>query len=184
MPFSFSEFTAQAQKVSDHTVQDLNTLRTGRASSSLLDPVQVEAYGTRMKIGEVANVTAPDATMILVTPWDKSLLGAIERGISIAGLNLNPVVDGQMIRVVVPALTEERRKEMVKLLHQKLETARVMMRNVRSDIKREIEQQKGLPGVSEDAIAADLETLETAFKKQMASIDDLGQRKEKELMTV
>lgn len=184
MPFSFTVFNQDAQKALDHITQDINQLRTGRASAQMLDPVMVEAYGTRMKINEVASVNVPDPNLILVSPWDKGIMAAVEKGIASAGLNLNPVVDGQTIRIVVPALTEERRKEMVKLLHQKLEAGRVMMRSIRTDAKKDIDKQKGQPGISEDMIEADLEKLETEVKKYMDKIDELGKHKEQDLMTI
>lgn len=184
MSFDFSVLHQDAQKAWDHIINDVNQLRTGRASAQLLDPVSVEAYGGRMKINEVANISVPDPNMILVSPWDKGLLGSVEKAIASAGLNLNPVVDGQTIRIVVPALTEDRRKEMVKLLHQKLEAARVMVRSIRTDIKKEIDKQKGQPGISEDMIEADLEQLETEIKKYVDKIEELGKHKEEELMTI
>jgi len=160
MSFNFSDFQLQATKALDHLVEEIGQLRTGKATVQLMDPVSVEAYGTRMKLNEVAAVSAPDPNLILISPWDKSLLGAIEKGINTANLNLNPVVDGQIIRVVVPSLTEERRKDMVKMLHQKLESGRVVLRSVRTDTKRDIDHQKGQPGVSEDAVEYDLAELD------------------------
>lgn len=184
MSFDFSSFHTQARKALDHIKNDVSQLRTGRASAQLLDPVSVEAYGTRMKVTEVANVSVPDSNMIVLTPWDKSLLGALERGINTAGLNLNPVVDGQVIRIVVPALTEERRKEMVKLLSQKLESGRVMLRSVRTETKKDIDAQKGQPGISEDNISADLTQLEALLKQYLEEVETLGKHKEQELMTI
>lgn len=184
MPFDFTGLHQDTQKALDHIAHDINQLRTGRASAQMLDGVMVEAYGSRMKINEVASVSVPDPNMILVSPWDKGLLSSVEKAIGSAGLNLNPIVDGQTIRIVVPALTEDRRKEMVKMLHQKLEAGRVMLRSIRTDVKKEVDKQKGQPGISEDMIEADLENLETEVKKYMDKIDDLGKRKEQELMTI
>lgn len=184
MSYQFSNFTQRADKALDYVRGDISQLRTGRASAQMLDIVTVEAYGSRMRVHELANITAPDPGLLMVTPWDKSLMGAIEKAIASSGLNLHPVVDGAIIRIVVPPLTEERRKEMVKLLHQKMEDARVMMRNVRAEVKKEIDDQEDQPGVSEDMIKADLETLEKKVKEYMAKIDQLSADKEKELMTV
>jgi ribosome recycling factor len=183
MAYNFTSFIDKGNKTLDHLRQDIGALRTGRASAQLLDIVTVEAYGSRMKINEVANVSVPDPSLIVVTPWDKSLLGDIEKAISISGLNLPPVVDSNLIRISVPPLTEERRKEMVKLLHQKIESGRVMMRNVRADAKKEIDKMKE-EGVSEDEVARDLQELEKKVKEFMDKIDKLAQDKEKELMTV
>lgn len=184
MSYSFSDFQTRADKALAFIRHDISQLRTGRASVQMLDIVSVEAYGTRMKVNELANVSVPDPGLLLISPWDKSVLANIEKAIATSGLNLHPVVDGQIIRIVVPPLTEERRKELVKLLHQKIEAGRVMMRNVRAEIKKEIEDQEDQAGVSEDMIEADLETLEKKVKEAMEKIDHLASEKEKELLTV
>ncbi len=184
MAYDFQLFTQKADKTVTHIREDISTLRTGRASAQLLDVVDVEAYGTRMKVNELANISVPDPTLVVVSPWDKSILSALEKAISISPLNLHPVVDGSIIRIAVPALTEERRKDMVKLLHQKIEAGRVMLRNVRQDSRKEIEKMKDDAGVSEDDIKADLEQLDVEVKKYMDLIEHLDQEKEKELMKV
>lgn len=184
MAFNFSEFNTLTQKVLDHVVHELSSLRTGKASAQLLDPVSVEAYGGRMKLQEVANVSTPDAHLITITPWDKSLLAAIEKGINQASLNLSPVIDGTTIRIVVPALTEERRREMVKVLQQKIEGGKVMLRTVRTDTKKDIERQKETGGVSEDVIKADVDLLEKKLKECSDKLDQLAKAKEAELMKV
>ncbi len=184
MPYDFTSFHQSVLKALDHVKADVATLRTGRASAQLLDPVFVEAYGTRMKLVEVASIQATDPTMLVVTPWDKSLVEAVEKAIASADLNLSPSVDGSVIRVPVPALTEDKRKEMVKLLHKKIETGKVLLRTVRADSKSEIDAQKSMGGVSEDDIDRDLEALEKEFKKGSDQLDELADRKEKELMTI
>lgn len=184
MPFSFQGFQDKAHKSLEHLASEMGTLRTGRAHSQLLDSVKVEAYGGWMKINELANISVPDPGMIMVSPWDKSLLGTIEKAIASSGINLHPVVDGSIIRIVVPPLTEERRKEMVKMLHQKVELGRVMLRNIRGDIKKEIDEMAEVAGVSEDMIKTDLEMLEKHVKEYMEKIEQMAKDKEKELMTV
>lgn len=184
MAFNFSGFTQQADKALTHITNDVGQLRTGKANSQMLDTVQVEAYGSRMKVNEVAAISVPDPNMILITPWDKSLLGAIEKAINSAGLNLNAVVDGQVLRIVVPSLTEERRKEMVKLLSQKIEGGRIMFRSIRTDVKKDIEAQKGQPGISEDMIEADLKQLDVHLKTYLDKLEELMKNKEAELMTI
>ncbi|CAN5278203.1 ribosome recycling factor [soil metagenome] len=184
MAYDFLVFTPNADKTLAHIRDDINTLRTGRASAQLLDIVDVEAYGTRMKVNELANVSVPDPTLIVISPWDKSILGTLEKAIATSPLNLHPVVDGQIIRISVPALTEERRKEMVKFLKQKIESGRVMMRNVRSEARKEIESLKDESGVSEDDIKADLEQLDIEVKKYMDLIEKLEEDKAKDLMKV
>ncbi len=184
MSFDFSSLTSHLQKTMDHIRADVATLRTGRATAQLLDPVRVEAYGTFMKLQEVGSVSVPDANLLVISPWDKSLLLAIEKAIQTANLNLNPVVDGQIIRISVPPLTAETRELMVKQLHQKLEAGRVMLRNLRTDTKRDIEKQKGSEGISEDDIQADLDQLETEIKSSLDQLESLGTAKEQDLRQI
>ena len=184
MSITSSDYQARFDTVTEHYAQDLSLIRTGRASAQMLDSVSVEAYGGKMRVAEVASVTVPDPTLIVISPWDKSLLSAIEKGIQVAGLNLNPIVDGQVIRLPVPSLTTERRQELVKLLQQKAESARVMVRTVRTEVKKEIEKQKGEPGVSEDHIEAELKELEDITKAMIEQVDAMTARKETELMTI
>ncbi len=182
--YDFKLFEQKKAQIIKHLKQDLASLRTGRATVTLLDPVQVEAYGTYMKVNELASVSAPDATLLVVEPWDKGLLEAIEKAIASAGLNLNPVVQDNIIRIAVPPLTEEKRKEMVRSLHQKVESARVMLRNLRNEIKKQIEEQQDQTGVSEDDVKADLDELEERMKQVLNEFDQLAQAKEAELMRV
>lgn len=184
MAYNFQLFSQKGDKTIAHIHEDINTLRTGRASSQMLDVIDVEAYGSHMKINELANISVPDPSLIVISPWDKSIISSIERAISISPINLHPIVDGTIIRIAVPALTEERRKDMVKLLKQKIEAGRVMLRNVRSDSRKEIERMKDEAGVSEDMIKADLEQLDLEMKKYMELIDQLEKDKEAELMKV
>jgi ribosome recycling factor len=184
MSITRAQYEPKFDKAVEYYQQEISTLRTGRASVSLLDSVSVDAYGAKMKLNEVASTTVPDPTLIVISPWDKSLLGAIEKGIQNAQLNLSPIVDGQIIRVPVPALTQERRQELVKLLHQKAEGARVIVRNTRIEIKKEIEKQTDQPGVSEDDVAAELKTLEETTKEFIERIDSLTKSKEAELIKI
>ncbi len=172
----------------DQTIEvvkkDLSSVRTGRAKPSLVEDVKVEAYGTIMTIKELATITAPDTTLIVIAPWDKGLVSAISSGIQKSGLNIQPIVDSDTVKISIPALTEERRLELVKLVHQKLEAAKVMIRGVRTEIKEEIEAQEGEAGISEDAIKMWLESMQKSIDQYMIKIDELGKEKEKELMTL
>lgn len=172
----------------DQTIEvvkkDLSSVRTGRAKPSLVEDVKVEAYGTMMTIKELATITAPDTTLIVISPWDKGLVSAISSGIQKSGLNIQPIVDGDTVKISIPALTEERRLELVKLVSQKLESARVMIRGVRTEIKEEIEAQEGEAGISEDSIKAWLESMQKTVDSYMLKIDEIGKEKEKELMTL
>jgi len=184
MSEKLSDFQSKAEKTLAHVRQDIGQLRTGRSSTSMLDSVIVEAYGTKMKLNELASLSAPDPGLLIVSPWDKSLLPSIEKAIASANLNLNPVVDGDIIRIVVAPLTEERRQEYVKQLHQKIETGRVMMRNIRADIRKDIEALKGEAGVSEDDIESDMESLDEEFKRVNLQLDQMAEVKEKELLAI
>lgn len=164
--------------------KDLSSVRTGRAKPSLVEDVKVEAYGTMMSIKELATITAPDTTLIVISPWDKGLVGAISTGIQKSGLNIQPIVDGDTVKISIPSLTQERREELVKLVHQKLESAKVMIRGVRTEIKEQIEAQEGESGISEDNIKAWLESMQKTVDQYMVKIDELGQEKQKELMTL
>jgi len=184
MAFNFNTFQVRLDKALEHLRSDLATLRTGRASAQLLDPVRVEAYGSNMRINEVANVTAPDPASIVVSVWDKSLLEAVAKGVSSSGLNLQPIIAGGVIRINIPPLTQERRMEMVKLLGQKAEAGKVMIRNIRTDAKKEIEDQEGDQGISEDDIKLELDEMEQMYKKSLETLDKMAEDKQKELMTV
>lgn len=164
--------------------KDLSSVRTGRAKPSLVEDVRVEAYGTMMTIKELATISAPDTTLIVIAPWDKGLVSAISSGIQKSGLNIQPIVDGDMVKISIPSLTQDRREELVKLVHQKLEAAKVMIRQVRTEIKEEIEAQEGEAGISEDNIEYSLEEMQKTIDKYMGKIEELGKDKEKELMTL
>src|ERR1041385_2802876 len=129
---------------------DLGGLRTGRASTALLDPIHVEVYGTNMPLNQVATVSVPEARMLSVQVWDRSNVGPVEKAIRNAGLGINPIVDGQNIRLPIPDLTEERRKEPAKLAHQYAEKARVAVRNVRRDGMDALKTDEKKKDISED----------------------------------
>ncbi len=184
MSYNFSSVKERFEKTLDHVSRDIGTLRTGRASTQMLDSVTVEAYGGRMRLIEVASVQAPDPSMLLISPWDKSLLMAVEKGIVSADLNLSPVVDGDIIRIAIQPLTEEKRKEMVKSLAKKIEAGKVMVRTVRTDAKKEIEELEGSNDVSEDDIESYLSQLDEITKSYVTKLESIEALKEKELMTV
>lgn len=184
MPIHKSSYLDKFEKTLSHAQAGFATLRTGRASAQLLDSVVVEAYGSRMAVHEVASVSTPDTQLLVVKPWDKSLLGAIEKAIQVAGLNLNPIVDGDIIRIPVPALTKERRQEMVKTLHQKEEEAKVMLRSVRSDLHKDINRQAGQAGISEDDIKNEVTELDSVVKDYTAKLEEMTKQKEQELLSI
>lgn len=161
---------------------DLGGLRTGRASVSLLDPVTVEVYGANMPLNQVATVSAPEPRMLSVQVWDKSNVGPVDKAIRSAGLGLNPIVDGQNIRLPIPDLTEERRKELAKLAGQYAEKARIAARNVRRDGMDSLKTDEKKGEISED----ERKRLETEVQKltdsTIADIDATASAKEKEIL--
>lgn len=163
---------------------DMATIRTGRAKPDLVSGIEVLAYGQRMKLFELASVSAPDASTILISPWDKGVLKDIEKAIILSELQLTPNVTGEVIRINIPALTSERRNDFVKLLHQKIESGRVMARQVRQEIKEEIDGLKKTGGVSEDEIDRLLEQLQKILDEYMVKIDSRGKKKEEEILAI
>ncbi|HEX8925182.1 MAG TPA: ribosome recycling factor [Terriglobales bacterium] len=164
--------------------KDLASQRTGRATVHLLDTVHVEAYGSPMPLNQVANVSAPEPQLLTVQPWDVSLIGAIEKAIRTADLGLNPMNDGKLIRVPVPALTEERRKDMVKHLGKMLEEHRTAVRNIRRDgndaIKKALKDKK----ITEDEERGCLEQMQKLTDDEIKKMEELAKNKEKEIMQV
>lgn len=161
-----------------------NTLRTGRASAALLDDVRVEAYGQEMAINSVATVSTPDSRTITVQPWDASQLAAIERAILVSDLGINPMNDGKIIRLAIPPLTEERRKELVKKAHHMAEEARIAIRNIRRHAKDEIEKMRKAKELSDDLAHDAIEELQKITDKWIKEVEEHLARKEKEIMEV
>lgn len=158
-------------------------LRTGRASPALLDGVVVEAYGSRMPLNQVGNINVADTRMLSVTVWDKGMVAAVEKGIREAGLGLNPAVDGTTVRVPLPELNEQRRKELVKLAGKAAEDAKVAIRNLRRDGMDAIKKAKD-EGQSEDEAKREMEALEEQIKGYVGQVDAMLAVKEKDIMTV
>ena len=168
----------------EHTMEQVNGLRIGGANIQMLDTVMVEAYGTKMKLNEVASISAPDPQTLMISPWDVSLLQAIEKGVMGANLNLNPVVDGKIVRISVPPLTAETRAQLVKILQQKIEDGKVMLRGMRAETKKEIEAREDQSGVSEDEVKRDLEELKKKTKAVSEELDELLEKKKTQLLKV
>ena len=178
------ELKRKLEKSLEVVRDDLATIRAGRAKPALIENVKVEAYGSVMELRELATITAPSSDLLVVAPWDKSLVGVINKGIQAANLGLNPIVESDQLKVPVPTLTEERRKELVKLVAQKMESGRVIIRQVRNEIKVDIEELKGEPGVSEDDIKQWLKEMQEMVDEYTKKVEKLGQEKEEELMTI
>jgi ribosome recycling factor len=167
----------------DSLKSDLSGLRTGRANTSLLDPVQVEVYGSMMPLNQVATVSAPEPRMLSVQVWDKSNLTAVEKGIAHANLGLNPMIDGQTLRLPMPDLTEERRKDLAKLAGQYAEKAKIAIRNVRRDAMESLKADEKKKEISED----DRKRLEDEVQKMtdahVKQADEAAAKKEQEILT-
>ena len=171
-------------KTIDFLKVDLNTLRTGRIAPSIVEKVKVEAYGTTSELLQLAAITSPEPQTIAIKPWDKSVLKDIERAIQISDLNINPVVDGELIRLNFPPLTEERRKELVKILHKKLEESRITLRGQREKVREEIMDKEKNKEISEDEKFQALKDLDLVVKEYNDHIKEIGDKKEQEIMTI
>ena len=161
---------------------DLQGLRTGRASTNLLDPVTVEVYGAHMPIAQVATVSAPEPRLLSVQVWDKSNVGPVDKAIRSAGLGLNPIVDGQTLRLPIPDLTEERRKELAKLAGKYAEAAKIAVRNVRRDGMESLKVDEKKHGLSEDERKRHEAEVQKATDATIAEIDAAFGAKEKEIL--
>ena len=164
--------------------QDLAHLRAGKASVGLVEPIKVEMYGTEMPITQLANVGTPDARTITITPWDKSSLGAITKAIQKSELSLNPMSDGSMIRLVIPPLTEENRRELVKRVKKEVEEGKVALRNIRRDDIERIKKLEKEHKISEDDSHKAQEKIQELTDKHIKDMDHLFQLKEKEITEV
>ena len=177
-----------ARKRMDSAVDDarkkLASVRTGRASVSLLDAVTVEYYGTEMPLNQIATIHAPEPTLLTVQPFDPTQLAGIEKAIRASDLGLNPANDGKLIRVPVPPLTEERRKQMAKTVHEVAEEHRTAIRNVRRDANDHLKKMLKDKAISEDEEKGALEQIQKHTDHHIARIGELSEHKEKEIMTV
>jgi ribosome recycling factor len=161
---------------------ELATVRTGRASASLLEHIKVEYYGTPTPLNQVATLGVPEPSLLTVQPWDPSLLGAIDKAIRSSDLGLNPVNDGKILRVPIPPLTEERRRELVKHLHKVLENHRTAIRNIRRDCNEELKQLLKDKKISEDDEKRALEDVQKLTDEFIEKLDAQGASKEKEIL--
>lgn len=163
---------------------DLATVRSGRAKPDLVSNLNVMAYGQKMKLYELATISAPDTGLLVISPWDKGVLGDIEKAIMTSELSLSPNVSGDVIKIAIPSLTEERRLDFAKLVHQKMESGKIMIRQVRQEMKEKIDDLKGSSGISEDDIDRLLEQLQRKIEEFGLKVEEKGKVKEKEIMAV
>jgi len=181
---TYTQLKTRMDKAVEDFRKEMASQRTGRANVHMVDSVQVEAYGSPMPLNQVANVSAPEAQLITVQPWDVSLIGAIEKAIRSADLGLNPMNDGKLIRVPVPALTEERRKEMVKHLHKVLEDHRTAVRNIRRDGNEAIKKAMKDKKITEDEEHGCMDHMQKLTDDEIKKMEELCKAKEQEIMKV
>ncbi len=174
---------AAMEKAIDHCDSELQKIRAGKASPSMLDDIVVEYYGTPTPLSQVGSVNTPDARTIVIQPWEKSLLAPIEKAIKEANLGVNPMNDGVIIRINVPPLTEERRRDLVKKAKAEAETGKVAVRNIRKDANEKIRKLKS-EGVSEDEMKTGEAEVQKLTDGYIVKVDVLSEAKEKDIMTV
>ncbi|HEY4669986.1 MAG TPA: ribosome recycling factor [Tepidiformaceae bacterium] len=164
--------------------RELNGIRSGRAHASLIETLEVDYYGANTPLKQLGTINAPEARLLTIQVWDRGAVRAIEKAIQSSDLGLNPAIDGQLIRLPFPPLTEQRRKELVKLVHHKAEEARVAIRNVRRHAHDELRKAEKEGGISQDEIKRHEEELQKLTDQHIASVDDEGKKKEAELLEV
>jgi ribosome recycling factor len=178
----------KAKERMEHALESLRRefggVRTGKASPQLLDAIRVEAYGSRVPLNQVGTVSAPEPRMLTIQPWDRGLLKDIERALRESDLGLNPSNDGQLIRIPIPALTEDRRREYVRLLHKLAEEGRVAVRQARKDANDEVKARQKKEGLSEDDIRREEKEVQKLTDQYIAKVEDMLKHKEAEVMEV
>ncbi|HZV60023.1 MAG TPA: ribosome recycling factor [Candidatus Eremiobacteraceae bacterium] len=172
------------EKAVDDFRKELSGIRTGRANVAVLDSIRVDYHGTPMPVNQLGTVTVPDATMLVIAPWDASAVAMIDKAIRASDLGLNPTNDGKVVRVPMPAPTEERRRELVKHMHKVLENHRTAVRNVRRDAKEAIDKLEKDKKISQDEQKRALDELEKLSQAETKKIEDLAAVKEKEVMDI
>ena len=179
-----SEAESTMQKTVEATQRAFNSIRTGRANASLLDKVSVDYYGSPTSLKSLANISTPDASTILIQPYDKGSLNVVEKAISLSDVGLTPSNDGSVIRLNIPPLTSDRRKEFVKIAAKYAEEGRVAIRNIRRDVQDTIRKEEKASEISEDESKDQQDKLQKLTNKYTARIDDLLAEKEKDITTV
>lgn len=181
---SLKAASQQMDNAIDALRREFASVRTGKATPALLDTVRVEAYGSHVPLNQVGTVSAPEPRLLMVQPWDASMLGPIEKAIQTSDLGLNPANDGKLIRIPIPPLTEERRKEYVKLLHKMAEEARVSVRHARKEGNDAIKKRQKDGELSEDEARREQDEVQKLTDKHIQGIDDLLKSKEAEVLEV
>ncbi|HWR70508.1 MAG TPA: ribosome recycling factor [Dehalococcoidia bacterium] len=172
------------QKTVQVLKREMETIRSGRATSALVDQIMVEAYGTSTPLSQLASISVPEARLLLIQPWDRSIVGNVQKAIQKSDLGLNPMSDGEVLRLVIPPPTEERRKELVKVVHKRVEDAKIAVRNVRRDALEELRKLEKDKKVSRDENVRATDKLQKLTDRFIAEVSKVGADKESEIMEV
>ncbi len=178
------EYQGELQQTIEHFKKEISSIRTGRANPAMFDNVQVESYGSKVPLNQVGNIAVIDAHCMIISPWDKNVLKEIEKGIVEADLGVNPVNEGDKIRITIPQPTEEDRKNRVKKLNEKLENYKIQIRQIRDKIKDSIEKAESDKEISEDEKFNNLKEMEEEVKNNNNLLQEIRDSKEKEIMTI
>ncbi len=179
-----AELSSRMQKVIDGLARELAGVRAGRATPALLDHIMVDYQGTTIPLRQLATISVPEANLMLIQPWDRTSLRDIERAILTANIGLNPANDGNVIRVVIPPLSEERRKELVKFLSKKVEERRIAIRNIRRDGIEKLRELEKNKEISEDELKSNTKKIDQLTEACVDKVGELGERKEKEILEI
>jgi ribosome recycling factor len=179
-----AELNSRMQKATDGLARELATIRAGRATPALLDNIMVEYKGTSIPLYQLATMSIPEANLIIIQPWDRTSLRDIERAILTANVGLNPANDGNVIRVVIPPLSEERRKDLVKLVSKKVEERRIAIRNIRRDGIEKLREMEKNKEISQDELRNNAKKIDQLTELCMGTVSELGQSKEKEIREI
>lgn len=180
----FHQMEERMKRSIESVKREFHTIRTGRASTAILDKIVVEYYGTEVPLKQIASISTPDARMLLIQPFDKSAIGGIEKAIQKSDLGLNPAVDGAIIRLSIPPLTEERRKELVKVVKKKVEDGKVALRNIRRECNDELKAKEKSEKLPEDEVKRAQDSIQKITDRYIHELDEALVAKEKEILEV
>lgn len=181
---NLADFKTRAQRAIEHLKSELAQIRTGRATPTLVENLSVKCYGSQSPLVQLATITAPDPISLLIQPWDKSILKDIEKTFQSSELGLQPVNEGERIRLTIPPLTEERRKELTKIVHDKVEESRIAVRKIRESVLKELRTEEKEKVISEDEFFSSQKELQKITDQIMEDIQEINDKKEKEILTV
>ncbi|PIY95513.1 MAG: ribosome recycling factor [Candidatus Kerfeldbacteria bacterium CG_4_10_14_0_8_um_filter_42_10] len=181
---NLDEFKSKSEKAIEHLKLGLSQIRTGRATPTLVESIKVSCYGSESPLVQLATITTPDPTTLLIQPWDKSIAKDIEKSIQKSNLGIQPVNEGQQIRINIPPLTEEKRKELIKIVNERIEETKVAIRNVREGILKDMKNQEKEGLISEDDLFSFQKELQKEIDAVMKNLEEIYAKKEKEILTV